>query len=149
MARTYRRDARGRFAGNGSTSATARRGLRAQTGAATQKNQNPSSIYGKAGNRRAITNTISQNRSTRQMDAFTREFARPGRKNTYVKGQRAAPQRISEDNFATKPTKSGTVPRSRAGRSAQRDLRSELKASGQSMASYRSEYRKSRRYVGG
>lgn len=142
MARTYRRDKLGRFAGNGNTSASARRALQTKTGALRSRRR----VEAKPGNRRAMASTISQNPYQRQVDNFAREFAPAGRKNRYTAGKRQAP-RLTEDNFALRPQRVGTVSRSRSTRAERAVLRDELRAEGRSMADYRREYRQNRRFV--
>ncbi len=142
MARTYRRDSRGRFAGNGNTSASVRRALQARTGATRSTRR----IKERPGNREAIRNTMSQSSMGRQKDAFARDFRPPGRKNRFALGTRRAP-RITQSEFTASPQRVGTVSRSRAGREAQSGLRADLKVGKQSMASYRQEFRKGRRYA--
>lgn len=142
MARTYRRDKLGRFAGNGNTSASARRALQTKTGALRSRRR----VKPRPGNSRPMASTISQNPYQRQVDNFAREYAPPGFKNRYTAGKRKAP-RLTEDNFALRPQRVGTVSRRSATRAERVDLRDELKDQGRSMADYRREYRQNRRFV--
>lgn len=156
--RTYRRDANGRFASNGNTSAGKRKALQRQTGARRTANgrdaTNPRRIYSRAGNSHSIKGTIAGSQYLRQKDQFAREMRatplrsgkpRPPRPNRFVKGRKVG--RIAEDNMAFRPQRVGTVSRSSARRQSQAELRGELKLGKQSMTSFRKEFRSGRRYI--
>lgn len=93
-----------------------------------------------------MASTISQNPYQRQVDNFAREYAPPGFKNRYTAGKRKAP-RITEDEYAMRPQRVGTVSRRSVTRAERADLRDELKGEGRSMADYRREYRQNQRFV--
>lgn len=152
--RTYRRDAKGRFAGNGNTSGGTRRALQQQAGSRGTRGENPRRIYSGLHNQRSKRNTIAQSPMQRQRDQFKREMAatplRNGKRrtllpNSYSKGRR--PGRITESEFAMRPQRVGTVSRRSSTRAGQKDLRSELKGEKRTMASFRRDYQRQRRYV--